>query len=328
MNKIVNHRETFIDIARGIGILLVVFSHSGSEKGLMTYVGGMFIPIFFVISGYLYNGANINIARKAKKLLVPYLGYSLFFLILYKGFKINDIIGIFYSRYCFYPYNSDPNVFFLSSGNAPLWFLTAFFLSQLLFAFLMGLDKNKRIFGMICCLGTVFAMQNLPILLPWSIDVVPLFVIYMYLGYCGKQYSTLSLPTLSWTMLFLAYFVICYFNGEPNLSVRIYGLSILLISLSGLIGSLVVMKLSEKIEDSYAGRFLSIVGQHSMTIFCIQMFLLRMQNKVFFDILHLPASGLYLHGINIVKILLACVIGIFISKAIDRCKQIINIRIF
>lgn len=78
MNKISNHRETFIDIARGIGILLVVFSHSGSEKEIMTYVGRTFIPIFFIISGYLYKGNNLNINRKVKKLLIPYLGYSIY----------------------------------------------------------------------------------------------------------------------------------------------------------------------------------------------------------------------------------------------------------
>lgn len=323
MSKVGSHRETYIDIARGIGILLVVFSHSGSERGFMTYVGGMFIPIFFVISGYLYNGGNLNFPRKVKKLLVPYFGYSLFFLILYKGYKINDIIGVIYSRYCLYPFNSDPNVYYMSSGNAPLWFLTAFFLSQLLFVYLMTLKRNKRIFSVICCIGAAFALQFLPILLPWSMDVVPLFVVYMYLGYCCKQYSAMLLPTSCWIMLFLGYFVICYFNEEPNLSVRIYGQSILLMCLSGLVGSLVIMKISKKIDDSSVGKFLSVVGQHSMTIFCIQMFLLRIQNKMFFDILHLPALGLYLHGINIVKILLTCVIGIIISKTLDRCKSLL-----
>lgn len=66
------------------------------------------------------------------------------------------------------------------------------------------------------------------------------------------------------------------------------------------------------------------IGQHYMAIFCILMFLLRIQDMKFFDILHLPASGLYLHGINIIKILMTCVMGIIISKTIFNINKIKN----
>ena len=50
-----NNRLDFIDILKGIGILLVIFSHSGAEnEENMVYVGGVFIPLFFVVSGYTY----------------------------------------------------------------------------------------------------------------------------------------------------------------------------------------------------------------------------------------------------------------------------------
>lgn len=39
--------------------------------------------------------------------------------------------------------------------------------------------------------------------------------------------------------------------------------------------------------------------------------------------LNLPVDGLWLHGINIVKIILTCVIGILISKAVERCKGLL-----
>lgn len=44
-------RYDYIDIAKGIGIFLVVCSHSLCSD-LMYFANGFFIPLFFVLSGY------------------------------------------------------------------------------------------------------------------------------------------------------------------------------------------------------------------------------------------------------------------------------------
>ncbi len=66
----------YLDIARGIGLLLVIISHS---CGLSPYLINYYIPLFFVVSGYLYKEGRSygeNIRHKAKRLLIPYFGYS------------------------------------------------------------------------------------------------------------------------------------------------------------------------------------------------------------------------------------------------------------
>ena len=66
----------YLDVARGIGLLLVIISHS---CGLSPYLINYYIPLFFVVSGYLYKPGRSygeNMAHKAKRLLVPYFGYS------------------------------------------------------------------------------------------------------------------------------------------------------------------------------------------------------------------------------------------------------------
>ena len=53
-NVLDNNRLPFLDIAKGIGILMVMYSHSlYNDAMIMTYVSGCYIPLFFVISGYL-----------------------------------------------------------------------------------------------------------------------------------------------------------------------------------------------------------------------------------------------------------------------------------
>ena len=75
----------YLDVARGIGLLLVIISHS---CGLSPYLINYYIPLFFVVSGYLYKPGRSygeNVVHKAKRLLVPYFGYSALLLVFYRA---------------------------------------------------------------------------------------------------------------------------------------------------------------------------------------------------------------------------------------------------
>ena len=75
----------YLDVARGIGLLLVIISHS---CGLSPYLINYYIQLFFVVSGYLYKPGRSygeNMAHKAKRLLVPYFGYSALLLVFYRA---------------------------------------------------------------------------------------------------------------------------------------------------------------------------------------------------------------------------------------------------
>ena len=66
----------YMDVARGLALLLVMISHA---HGLSSFLIFYYIQIFFIISGYIYKPGRSygdNIRRKAKRLLVPYFGYS------------------------------------------------------------------------------------------------------------------------------------------------------------------------------------------------------------------------------------------------------------
>jgi fucose 4-O-acetylase-like acetyltransferase len=57
-------RKKEIDIAKGIGIIAVVYGHTFTSLGLYIYI--FHLPLFFVISGFLY-------ASKDKEPLMPYV---------------------------------------------------------------------------------------------------------------------------------------------------------------------------------------------------------------------------------------------------------------
>ena len=129
-------RYPYIDVARGIGMVLVVAGHA---MGISMYLTCFFMQLFFVLSGYVYRQGKSykqNMKRKTERLLVPYFLGSIVLLGIYKvlGRTTKEMlfsgIGVLYSRYCFY--NMDiaaekNNIFFLDIANGAMWYLTSLF---------------------------------------------------------------------------------------------------------------------------------------------------------------------------------------------------------
>lgn len=71
-------RIEFIDLAKGICILLVVFSHAGEDYGnrFDPALTSFRMPLYFVLSGLFfkeYSGFAEFLVRKTNKLLIPFL---------------------------------------------------------------------------------------------------------------------------------------------------------------------------------------------------------------------------------------------------------------
>ena len=113
--------------------MLVIISHS---CGLSRFLINYYIPLFFVVSGYIYKEGRSykeNIEHKAKRLLIPYFGYSAVLLAVYvlMGRTLAETkasaFGILYSRYCLYDTTVvKDNVYLFTVANGAMWYLTAF----------------------------------------------------------------------------------------------------------------------------------------------------------------------------------------------------------
>lgn len=89
-----------------------------------------------MVSGYLYKPGRSygeNMAHKAKRLLVPYFGYSVLLLVFYRAIGRTwqetgrSALGVLYSRYCLFDTTThQDNVFLFTVANGAMWYLTAF----------------------------------------------------------------------------------------------------------------------------------------------------------------------------------------------------------
>ena len=315
-------RLEYVDIAKGIGIMIVCFGHSGAEDVVISWIGGFIVPLFFILSGYMYKDKGIPVGKdlynKGKKLLKPYLFFSVVLLLIYKRFAWNDIVGVFYSRYCLYTYHAPDNIFFMKATNSPMWFLTAMFATFPLFYIIM---KNEKYIKWIVFsyLLITWGCTFLPILLPWSLDVVFIMAIFMYIGVLfRRQENLLNKPSYIYWLIIAAFLILCKVNGEPNPSVRELGHSLLLYMITGVLGSISMMWICKHLEGKPLSGLLADIGRHTLVIFCLQIFIFHQINRVIYGMIHLPAEGIWLYTAALFKVIVASIICMYISKLMMR----------
>ena len=265
-------RLGYVDIAKGIGIVLVVCSHSDALY-LMWPMMGMFVPIFYFCSGYTFSmKATLMecMKNRFRKLYVPYLFFNILLFCAFMHFSLRELVGMFYSRYCLYPLDVSPNIKFLTSGNYPMWFLTSMIISYLFFYLIIYCDKIKYWLLLIYAILTIL-LTKCPILLPWSIDTAFLTASFMYVGMVVRNRNFISANLWQVGLIVIAYVGLQITGGEINLSVRMYGTSVFIYFVLGCIGSFVVLWVSKYLEGTLVGKMLLSLGQHSLTIFCAQM---------------------------------------------------------
>ncbi|MBR5149733.1 MAG: acyltransferase family protein, partial [Bacteroidaceae bacterium] len=70
-----NKRIEFIDLAKGICILLIIMGHTGIQVDI-TGITAMRTPLYFALSGLFfkdYGGFLPLLVRKTNKILIPFL---------------------------------------------------------------------------------------------------------------------------------------------------------------------------------------------------------------------------------------------------------------
>lgn len=335
-------RYKYLDVARGIGLMLVIISHS---SGLSSYLINFYIPLFFVLSGYVYKPGRSyaeNVSRKAKRLLIPYFGYSALLFAFYaltgrsaEEMKLS-LFGIFYSRFCLYPAAAEENVYLFTIANGAMWYLTAFFVAGLLYHLVVDRCLKSRGFlvGCLVLLAVVtMAFSFLPVLLPWSIDLIGAGVFFML---AGTMLGRAKVFEKRWNVplilgVLAGYVVLSTVNPGINMSLREYGaygaLSVPLFLAIGIGGSMLCIWLGKLIETLAAGRALAYIGQHTILLLSLHIFGLEMFERIagrFMDPHALTGAGFAAyHAVRVIVVVCGLLI---LGKLIDLVKVKIGSR--
>lgn len=283
---------TWIDLAKVIGIFLVIYGHGGLANSVSKEVIYTFhMPLFFLLSGLLYH--PISLKETLKKdwhtLIIPYLLLNFLCLI---PFLLSSLKGTFTLERLFQRLGAIA----LGLGyehsywipvSTPCWFLISLFLARIIFSFAYKNFNNKSIIIIvIISILTTFILHTKHIDLLIPLDSTLLAMPYLCIGYKLKTILLKDDITthnklnylLSALLLFLLTYLSWYFNGAVDTNKCLYGNSMILYYFGGICGSLGVcffskcFKILEKYNHTIASGTLLIIGLNLWMILFIKKF--------------------------------------------------------
>ncbi|MCQ2354997.1 MAG: acyltransferase [Clostridia bacterium] len=261
----------FLNIAKGIGILLVVVGHAITKEiaatGLVwsivrNSIYEIHMPLFFIVAGFLFdlhfhkyqeNGFKVFLVKKSRKYMIPYIMMNIFaisvFLII--GFipaiksmivvpssMSNGLFGILKAV-----------VLFIHPIDEHLWFAYIMFIVLILNYLIYGRRKSNSYKNLILVLSFVLYILSYSFTMPYLIKKTfrynLFFAIGCYLkrkGYDGELSNIAEISLFAGFFLSLASYL--YFFSGNNLLMPIQGIVVLII---GVAGTLIVFSLSKKI---------------------------------------------------------------------------------
>ncbi len=323
-----NERISVLDVAKGLGILLVVFAHINYTPELLIYIYAFHMPLFFLISGVFFNPKKYTFGQFIKnrflRLICPYLFFYIVILLaklvfswIIVGFSVQSLANL-----------KDPFIqMFIAQRSfavvsAPLWFIPCLFFVEILYYFISKLNTFLLIpicIALVVCgwlLETYWS--SVTAYLPWSIDS-GLFALGFYcIGHLissrlkttiknvqESKYKKLLPLTIS-IICFVALIPLAFLNGKVSLGSKILNNGFLFY-MTGIIGSGGIIALAIAITNC---KFLSFLGKNTFCIMAVHHFInaflkLIIVKFVFFNydvtnILHSIIPFLIVLGLSIV----------------------------
>ena len=327
----------WIDLAKGIAIILVVVAHV-IPKGtaLITFIYVFHMPFFFIMAGYLLDVkkwaqqfSNFQ-SKLERRLMLPYFSANfLFFPIWFVFCHCLGILAI-YGWENFSPITVLLSIFIGNNYNIgiwlilyQMWFLPCLFFAELIFLKTYKIFTDKvfsfcRVLIVLSAagyvLGTCFYYQ-----LPLGADISLVAQIFLLAGFLIRKNNLLEkLNPATYFFLMILFGAAFYFNGYISMHDRNYQ-NIFMLYIGGISGTLILMKLSMILENfrNKIFDFIKYCGKQSLAIliFHVPAIDAAYHLTILFDsriaeigLRHLPPE------VNLVIIIFSVIVPLFIVK--------------
>lgn len=287
-------RYSWIDILRAFGIVAVIMCHT-SFPGLQKFFAGPFeVTIFFFISGYLsvkneYPKLGCFLKKKIKSLLVPYLFFSviwiiydLFFLLVDGNFSVKKVLLVVIS-------------YLIQIRMKPIWFLACLFFSEILVYFILKITNNNllalTIISVTIIVASFIYYTYIKKPLPWNVDLCLVSIPLMLIGAIVKKENIIE-KIIKYNKIFLVFisFVFMLFAVLINyINVNVFNLLLGIDLFSNSFGNYFMFSISA-ILSIFSLLFLSIafeknkifeyIGKNSLVIFALHSMPIAVLDRV------------------------------------------------
>lgn len=191
MDTKISNRLDYVDITKSIGMFTIIWGHIMLTGWSNLLVYSFHIPLFFFLSGMMFNGSKyaslgLFLKKRVKTLLIPYLIFSVLTWVLWVGLNCIQ--------------HNDVDIWmplletFIAQGsggflvhNVPLWFVTCLFVVEFLYYFINKLPEWANLLCCVVCAIIGYFMvsgDNLEFyrLLPWNIENAMSALVFYALG--------------------------------------------------------------------------------------------------------------------------------------------------
>ena len=266
-------RNPTIDVMKGVGISLVVLGHVWTSPELLQKIIYAFhMPLFFVISGYLFN--------ETKRMEVP---FQKFLLSRFQRLYLPALVIGFSCAIPFYYFNKYSGIedFLIRSFGivysvplveytfncTPIWFLSCLLCVEVLYYLICKYVKWNRlaVIGIIFSMGVIVS-RNFQVFLPLNLSIAASSLVFLYLGTKLRSIDFIERHQPHWIFMVLAGCILCLTTILNPVKVgfaanRLGDLNYLF--LGSFSGIYVVYFVSEKIKFC---RWISFLGQNTILI--------------------------------------------------------------
>lgn len=286
-------RIGYIDIVRGLAIILMVMGHMDFGYQFDYYIHAFHVPVWFFISGWFQKNNHLgfqNVKRKIHKLIIPYfiwgfLQYPVWILFNRSANnKLEPLMNLFWE-----------NTNLLMPIAGALWFLTCLFFTELIFAFIQNKFKNKinKTAAVFIMIITGFSLPHyFQIRLPWAIDVSFVTVGFMAIGYYLKTYFNnehvkrfFNLSIIEIIVLGIINSASIFVNGYVNLRTGSYS-CYFLFWINAILAIVVFWDACRIVDHKCSKCFLvteiKFIGRYSMIYLVLNQLLVLIGNRILY----------------------------------------------
>lgn len=304
-------KDNYIAIAKAIGIMLMVMGHSGCPDVLYRFIYIFHMPLFFFCSGFFIRPArNIIeirsfIRKRVKGLYVPYVKWSLLFLLLHNQFlswhlyDSEDIVGYTSSDFI----DRFLHIVFTMTGHDqladPFWFFKQLFLASILVYlieyFMHRINSWLKYFVILFAILALTIVSKyyswgLPVI--WNLSIVFLSACFFFLGHIYKKVELESIPSYVGLVGFLLIMVVVYLYDDYLDMLWYTWKNVTMYVLMALIGVFMTLAFSQLLGRTRFAHVLYYIGNHTMVIFVLHLLVFKLVNLLKIIVFQLPIERL------------------------------------
>lgn len=268
-----NDRKPWLDIAKGIAILLMVIGHTSVPNAASNFIYAFHMPLFFIASGYSSNyrkhGPLNYIRHKASAIMLPFVSYSVIIACLFHYIFQNDVIALLLSGW----------------GGYALWFIPVLYLASIL-AMLVSRAENAYLrYGLMACLISCgYCLNCYNVSLPWALSTVPYAAFLILTGTELKRFHEyIESSSHFWDIVLLLLVTVAISQFHRLDMAWNHITPVVPLTLGAMAGTLMIFRLSVWIERhiKWGASLLQKIGQETyvvvafsqITIMCLNHFL-------------------------------------------------------